>query len=122
MPQFNGNQPAPRTPARMGVEFRRVYGRQVFDGIIKNISVTGVFIEHALRFEKEDMVQIEMCIGNRKKKIKAKVIWSNEMGSGLQFHPKSKQEIQMIDDMIYFIEQRWHEMKGVLNNILIKMA
>ena len=37
--------PAPRTPLNLDVSFRRNYARQDVTGILKNISLSGAFLE-----------------------------------------------------------------------------
>ena len=40
------DSPAPRIPLKLDVEYRKSYGRSQEIGILKNISLSGAFLEH----------------------------------------------------------------------------
>jgi hypothetical protein len=45
MSATNTTVPSPRLPLQMSIEFRKSYARQAGKGTLKNISLTGAFLE-----------------------------------------------------------------------------
>ncbi|MES2855361.1 MAG: PilZ domain-containing protein, partial [Bdellovibrionota bacterium] len=58
--------PAPRTPLKLEVEYRKSYGRSAEVGELKNISITGAFLEHTNEeIKMSDKVAITFQVGGR---------------------------------------------------------
>lgn len=117
------NSPAPRTPLNLDVSFRRNYARQDTTGILKNISLSGAFLElsnHDLRLDEK--VNLTFIVGSRERKISAQIIWKNAYGAGIKFLPLNNRDVQIVDDLIYFVESKRIGHRGILDGILKKVA
>jgi hypothetical protein len=114
--------PAARVPVKLGVEFRKVYGRSTNLGSIKNISRTGAFLENAVELKAHDRVLLELSVSGRSRQLQALVIWQNEFGCGLQFQPENNRDSQIVDDLVYFAQTHRREVKGVLEEIFQRVA
>jgi hypothetical protein len=114
-------KPAPRTPLKLEVEYRKSYGRSSEFGELKNISITGAFLEHTNEeIKMSDKVAITFKVGGRVRKINAAVIWSNAAGSGIKFLPTNNRDVQIVDDLIYFVESKREGRREVLDDIFKK--
>lgn len=114
----NQEKPAPRVPLRLEVEYRRSYGRSTDYGHLKNISLSGAFLEHANNELKvSDKLAVTFKVGGRVRKINALIVWSNEAGSGVRFLPTNNRDVQIIDDLIYFVESKRENRRTVLDDI-----
>jgi len=110
--------PQPRIPLKLDVEFRRSYGRNGASGVLKNISLTGAFLEHELESLKSgDKVQVTFKVGGRTRKVNAEVIWSNSVGSGVKFLPTNGRDVQIVDDLMYFVESSRQNRRSLLDDI-----
>lgn len=117
------NSPAPRTPLNLDVSFRRNYARQDTTGVLKNISLSGAFLEianHDLRVDEK--VNLTFIVGSRERKISAQIIWKNSYGAGIKFLPLNNRDVQIVDDLIYFVESKRIGHRGILDGILKKVA
>lgn len=117
------SSPAPRTPLNLDVSFRRNYARQDTTGILKNISLSGAFLElsnHDLRLDEK--VNLTFIVGSRERKISAQIIWKNAYGAGIKFMPLNNRDVQIVDDLIYFVESKRIGHRGILDGILKKVA
>ncbi len=115
--------PAPRTPLALQVTFRKSYAREETNGILRNISISGAFLEikgHALR--KNDKVQLTFEVSGRIRKIQALIIWTNPAGCGIKFKPTNNRDVQIVDDLIYFVESSRTDKKSVLDKIFKKVS
>lgn len=115
--------PAPRTPLHLEVSFRRNYARQDMSGVLKNISLSGAFLEimsHDLRLEEK--VNLTFIVGSRERKIAAQIIWKNSLGAGIKFMPLNNRDVQIIDDLIYYVESKRMGHRGILDGILKKVS
>ncbi len=120
-----GITPAPRLPLQLEVEFRRSYSRREERGRLKNISLTGAFIEfdspaHALG--PQDKLVIKLLVSGRERSIPASVIWHNERGCGIRFRPTNNRDTQLVDDLMYFIENSRTGQRSVLDTIFKKVS
>jgi hypothetical protein len=113
---------APRTPLKLQVIFKKNYAREETQGILKNISLTGAFLEvnsHALRpLEK---INITLSVAGRKRKLAAHIVWTNKFGCGLKFIPQNNRDIQIVDDLIYFVESERSESRSLMDSIFKKV-
>lgn len=115
--------PAPRIRLKLGVEYRKSYSRSGEQGSLKNISLTGAFLEHGNEgLLIDDKVCITFKVGGRTRKIHARVVWSNRAGSGIQFLPSNNRDVQIVDDLMYFVESSRENRRAVLDDIFKKAA
>jgi hypothetical protein len=116
-------KPAPRIPLKLEVEYRRSYGRSSDTGQLKNISITGAFLEHGNEQLKEnDKVAITFKVGGRVRKINASIIWSTSKGAGIKFLPTNNRDVQIVDDLMYFVESKREGRRDVLDDIFKQAA
>lgn len=116
-------QPAPRVPLNVSIEFRRNYARVSDYGVLKNISISGAFIETAgHRLQAKEKVKLTFNVGGRVRQLNAAVIWARETGAGLKFQPYNNQDLQIVDDLIYFIENQRDSRRNVLASIFDKVT
>src|SRR5437868_3540953 len=117
---MNSTEPnqAPRIPLKLDVEYRRSYGRSTDVGQLKNISLSGAFLEHGNDSLKvNDKIAITFKVGGRVRKINALIIWSNTIGSGVKFMPTNNRDVQIVDDLMYFVESKREGRRTVLDDI-----
>lgn len=118
--------PAPRTPLHLDVAFRRSYARQDNQATLKNISLTGAFLEldgHDLRIDEK--INMTFVVASRERKITAQVMWKNSLGAGVRFIPQNNRDVQIVDDLIYFVETKRMGHREILGGIfdgLLKKA
>ena len=121
---MNSNSaPAPRTPLLLEVVFRRNYGRNDVTGILKNISLSGAFLEvtgHDIRINEK--INLTFVVGSRERKITAQIIWKNSLGVGIKFMPANNRDVQIVDDLIYYVESKRMGHRGILDGILKKAS
>ena len=115
--------PLPRTPLHLNVSFKRSYARQEVVGTLKNISLTGAFLEvteHDLR--KNEKINLVFVVGDRERKITAEIVWANSMGAGIKFSPHNNRDTQIIDDLIYYVETKRLGYRGIFDGITKKVG
>jgi hypothetical protein len=118
MHEPQNNVPAPRIPLQMQIEFRKSYGRQNVQGTLKNISLTGAFLEtETLELTAEDKVILEFVVSERRRKMSATIVWKTHKGCGVVFQPFNKRDIQIVDDLMYFVQNRREFRKSLLEDI-----
>lgn len=117
------NVPAPRTPLQLEVDFRKSYARESHKATLKNISITGAFLEskHS-SFKANEKIQLTFEVSDRQRKISAVVVWSNAAGCGVKFLPMNNRDVQIVDDLIYYVESNRHNRRDVLENILKRVS
>lgn len=117
------NIPSPRIPLAIDVEFRRSYARNSTKGVLRNISLTGAFLEHHDGASNPgDKLMLTFNVSGRIRKLLATVVWSNKAGVGVKFHPTNNRDVQIIDDLMYFVESKRTNNRGVFDNILKKVG
>lgn len=115
--------PAPRTPLNLEVAFKKNYARQSSQGLLKNISLSGAFLEcREERFRANEKIHLTFIVAGRERKISATVVWANSAGCGVKFHPTSNRDVQIVDDLIYFVESGRDGRRNVLDNIFKKVG
>ncbi len=123
MDTTESTKPAPRIPLKLEVEYRKSYGRSSDTGQLKNISLTGAFLEHGNEALKEnDKVAITFKVGGRVRKINASIIWSTSKGAGIKFLPTNNRDVQIVDDLMYFVESKREGRRDVLGDIFKQAA
>ncbi len=117
-------KPAPRVLLEIPVEFRRSYARQNAGAILQNISLTGAFLKVADQcgLVVNDKLNVKFSVSGRERKIVAKVVWKNASGCGVQFVPQNNRDIQIVDDLIYFVKTKKESSKVVLDSIFDKVS
>jgi len=59
---------------------------KIFEGSIKNISSSGVFIISKKTFEVEQILTLALPVKNKKiAKIESQIVWTNDEGFGIKF-------------------------------------
>ena len=119
----NAKKPAKRLPLVLKVEFRKSYARQDGKGTLKNISLTGAFLETQITdLAPSDKLLITFQVSERVRKMTGTVVWKNQHGCGIKFQPFNKRDTQIVDDLMYFIESKRECRREVLNNILKQVS
>jgi hypothetical protein len=115
--------PAPRTALNIKVDFRKSYARDSSGGTLKNISVTGAFLAHTSEtLRAGEKLNVTFSVAGREREIHAVVVWSNSYGSGVRFLPQNNRDIQIVDDLIYFVETRRSDTRDILDKIFKKVS
>lgn len=115
--------PQPRIPLSLDVDFRRSYGRSSSLGVLRNISLSGAFLEHELDgVTPGEKLQITFKVGGRTRKVNALIIWKNEVGCGVKFLPTNGRDIQIVDDLMYFVESNRENRRSLLGDIFKETA
>lgn len=110
--------PAPRLPLAMPIEYRKSYGRQNTKGVLKNISLSGAFLEtETLELIPADKVVIEFVVSERRRKMACTIVWKNARGCGIQFQPFNKRDTQIVDDLMYFVQNNRDFRRNLLEDI-----
>lgn len=110
--------PAPRIPLQMQIEYRKSYGRQNTKGVLKNISLTGAFLEtETLELAPTDKVVLEFVVSDRRRKMIATIIWKTPAGCGVRFQPFNKRDTQIVDDLMYFVQNTREFRRNLLDDI-----
>jgi hypothetical protein len=115
--------PAPRLPLKMEVEYRRSYARQTTKGTLRNISLTGAFLETTTEMiTAADKVVVTFIVSGRRRNINATVVWKNGSGCGIQFQPFNNRDVQIVDDLMYFVESSREDRRSVLEDIIKRVS
>ena len=118
------NKPAPRTKLSLNVQFKRSYARSEVTGTLKNLSVSGALLEtpDATSLRANDKIQICFEVAGRKRKVPARIVWSKLNGFGIKFDHQSNRDIQIVDDLIYFVEASSAEKNEALSSLFKLVA
>jgi hypothetical protein len=123
MPTTNTSNPSPRVPLELGIDYRKSYARQAGKGKLKNISLTGAFLEtNTLELFPADKLIITFIVSERVRKMTATVVWKNSLGCGVRFQPFNKRDTQIVDDLMYFIESTRGARRSVLDSIFRQVS
>lgn len=119
----NNKIPAKRIPLTKDIEFKKSYARQNSKGILKNISLTGAFIEENNKIlKKNENLVIIFKVNDNNRSIKAHVIWTNEYGAGIQFKYTNQRDHNIVADLIEFVTTKKDKGKITLEDIFKKVA
>lgn len=119
----NNASPSPRFPVELDIEFRKSYGRDHVGGTLKNISISGAFLENSHPdVEIGDKLLLTLNVSGRERTLNAAIVWKNQRGCGLKFSSFSNKDLQIVDDLIYFLESKREKRKDVLENIFKKVS
>jgi hypothetical protein len=115
--------PAPRVALKLEVEYRRSYGRNSELAKLANISITGAFLEGANSdLRTDDKISITFKVGGRTRKIPAQIVWTGPRGAGIRFIPANNRDVQIVDDLMYFVESKREGKRDVLDDIFERAA
>lgn len=115
-------KPSPRVPLVLPIEFRKTYSRQPSRGGLRNISLTGAFLEcMGEDLEVHDKINIHFKVSGRERVLQASVVWKATNGTGVKFSPDNNQDVQIIDDLMYFVQNRQETRRAVLTSIFEKI-
>ncbi len=114
---------AARIPLMLEVEYKKSYARIGEKGQLKNISVSGAFIEHEnQKLGATDKVTLMLRVGGRERSVSASVIWSNSRGAGIKFLPTNNRDIQIVDDLMYYVESKRETRRNIVRSIFKHVA
>ncbi len=117
------DKPAPRVPLQLPIEFRKNYSRKPDFGDLKNISLTGAFLIHNTEeIVVNDKINIHFKVSGRERTLNASVVWLSDNGCGLEFHPDNNRDVQIVDDLMYFVKGRRVKNKTVLEDIFSQVS
>lgn len=115
--------PAPRTPLNLEVSFKRNYAREKTKGILKNISITGAFLEFmGCDVRPNEKLNLVFVVAGRERKVAAHVIWTNSCGCGVKFMPMNNRDVQIVDDLIYYVENHRCDRRSLIDSIFKKVG
>ncbi len=115
--------PAPRTPLNLEVSFKRNYAREETKGTLKNISISGAFLEFTGgQVRANEKLHLMFVVAGRERKVAAHIIWTNSNGCGVKFMPVNNRDVQIVDDLIYFVENGRNESRSVIDSIFKKVG
>ena len=119
----SGQTIAPRMSLAVQVDFRKSYSRQMNSGTLRNVSLSGAFLDTSeTDLMAGDKVQIILNVGSRARKLASEVVWKNQKGVGIKFHHTNNRDLQIVDDLMYFAENKRESQKDVLDDIFEKVA
>lgn len=123
MTPITNTTPAPRIPLHVEVIYKKSYARQPSQGILKNISLTGAFLQVLNgEIDIQDKIMVEFNVSGRTRTLQASVIWKNDRGAGVKFLPFNNRDIQIIDDLMYYVKTTRDNKKSVLESIFKQVA
>lgn len=115
--------PQPRIPLQVHVEFRKNYARNMTKGLLRNVSLSGAFLSTSTHdVEAQDKLVLEIKLSGRRRKLHATVVWKNHSGCGLKFHHSNNRDLQIIDDLMWFVETKRSNNRNLLDSILKKVS
>lgn len=115
--------PSPRIPLFVEIQYKKNYARQSIIGTLRNISLTGAYLQFGSeQLSPSDKLTIEFNVSGRRRQIHASVIWTNENGGGIKFHPLNNRDVQIVDDLMYFANSKRNSKKSVLDSIFKQVA
>jgi hypothetical protein len=124
MDTVNLASPAPRMPLQLDIEYRRRYSRRGEKGRLKNISLSGAFLELDPEHmpARDEKVVLNFNVSGRLRKVQASVIWITNNGCGVKFHHINNRDQQIVDDLMYFVGHTKTNQRTVLDSIFKKVA
>lgn len=115
------NMPAKRIPLQLDINYKKSYARQDSRGMLSNISISGAFLKtDSTKLQEKERIILYFEVSGRKRKIQANVVWKNNFGAGLQFQPFNNRDVQIIDDLMYFVESSRENRRSILDTIFKK--
>jgi len=90
---------------------------------LETLAYQVLFLEienHDLRVDEK--INLTFIVAQRERKITAQIVWKNSMGAGVKFLPQNNRDIQIVDDLIYFVETKRMGHRGIFDGIMKKVA
>lgn len=117
-------KPATRTNSKIAILFKASYEREFSTGSLHNISLSGAFLfDNELTMDKNaKQINLYIKLNKRNRILSAKVVWKTKHGYGLQFSKTSAQDKKLVDDLIYFEDQKNKLKQNILHQIFKKIA
>jgi hypothetical protein len=115
-------KPSPRISIDLDVEFKKSYAREAAAAKIRNISLTGCFINTSVPLKPSEKINVVLSVSGRTRKITATVVWCGVSGAGIQFQPFNNRDVQIVDDIMYFATEKTSSTRDLLDSILKKVA
>lgn len=116
-------EPARRINLSLDIEYRKSYARSSNTAQLQNISLSGAFIKKANEdFKKNEKVALTFELGGRIRQISATIVWVNPFGAGINFQHINNQDQQIIDDLMFYVEEQKEDKKSILDNIFSKVG
>ncbi|MES2769478.1 MAG: PilZ domain-containing protein [Bdellovibrionota bacterium] len=113
--------PARRIHLQLDINYKKSYARQDSKGMLSNISLTGAFLKtDTAKVQLNEKIVLYFEVSGRRRKIQANVVWKNENGVGLAFMPFNNRDVQLIDDLMYFVESSRENRRSILETIFKK--
>ena len=118
------DQPAKRLKLTVPVKFKKNYARNLDEGVLKNISLTGAFLDlpQPGEFHLDEKLTITFNVSGRQREVSANVIWSDHSGCGIRFNPFNNRDVQIIDDLMFYVESQKDTRRDVLDSIFKVVA
>lgn len=121
--ELNSQSPAVRIPLKFPIEYKKNYARQATEGTLKNISLSGAYLETLPEgLGIKEKITLYFNIEGRRRKINALIIWKNNAGAGISFQHFNNRDLQMIDDLMYFVEAKRNTTRSLFDDIVKKIA
>ncbi len=113
--------PARRIPLALDINYKKSYARQDSKGVLSNISLTGAFLKtDTAKLQTQEKLCLYFEVSGRRRKIQATIVWKNESGAGVNFLPFNNRDVQLIDDLMYFVESSRENRRSILETIFKK--
>lgn len=104
---------APRIKVNYKIALKKLFSNNQDMVKIKNISMSGAFIEMSTEdFNTREMVGLNFVVSDRERVVQARIVWKSNEGIGVQFHPQNFQDQVIINDLIFFLQNKI----GTVNN------
>ena len=114
---------ARRIPLSLGIRYRKNYSRRIDKGTLKNISLSGAFIEDPnSQLKEQEKINLTFELGGRTRNIAATIVWTSPDGAGINFLHTNNQDEQLIDDLMFYVEEKTDNRKVILDEIFKKVA
>ena len=119
----NGGANSTKVQLSSRISYRHPYARHSRVGWLRQISPRGAFLETAgENTEQIQKLKLVFDVAARRRSIEAQVAWRNHKGLGLRFCHGNKQDMQIVDDFIYFLENSQKNKKNTLESIFKRVA
>lgn len=116
--EYKSQPPAPRTVFNLEVQFRKSYARAISNGRLRNISLTGAYLECTEFFHLQERFQFHFFIGGQLHFVAAETVWRSSNGYGVKFITIKKRDTRVIEDVVQIAESMRYGKQQLLSNIL----
>ncbi|MEN0060075.1 MAG: PilZ domain-containing protein [Bdellovibrio sp.] len=98
------------------------YARERKTAVLKNISLTGAFVEFGQSPHEAHKVSLLLTVAGYSRELTAKVVWMNNRGYGLQFALRNGRDVRLLEDFIECAEELQHQRLDCLSQVFKKIA